>query len=242
MNEQGIMGQISNHIVEGQLDAHIHQQDSRLKSKPGISELIRLSLKKNVPASLISADALNKAMYKSIKKYEEGQFLLPELIDRAKSTTKARNILAKFAGDDLSLSEGTAVLATIYGEDHTQWRDITASILKGLGIKTIDLGASASIEDIVHSVKHGTPDLLGITMPTMSVIPEVNAMTSRVSISEITKVIHTLSEEGCRENMKVLIGGNAGEIESAEAIGADYYCNNVFQTIVLLNSIYNSPN
>jgi hypothetical protein len=39
-----------------------------------------------------------------------------------------------------------------------------------------------------------------------------------------------------------MIGGHAPEIESAEAIGADYCCNNVFQTIVLLNSIYNSPN
>jgi methanogenic corrinoid protein MtbC1 len=242
MNDRGIMRQISNHIVKSRFDAHIHQQDPRLKSQPGISELIRLSLKKNVPAPLISTDVLDKAMYKSIDKYEEGQFLLSDLIARAKSTTKARSILAKYAGDDLSLSKGKAVLATIYGEDHTQWRDITASILKGLGFKTIDLGARASIEDIVHSVKYETPDLLGITMPAKSIIPEINAMSSRLSISEIKKMIDTISEEGCRENIKVMIGGYTAGIESAEAIGADYCFNNVFQTIVLLNSIYNSSN
>jgi 5-methyltetrahydrofolate--homocysteine methyltransferase len=242
MNDQGIMRQISNHIVKGRFDANMYQQDPGLKRPSGFSDLIRLSLKKNVPAPLISSDVLDKAMYKSIKKYEEGQFLLPDLIARAKKTTKARDILAKYTGDDLSLSKGKAVLATFYGEDHTHWRTITASILKGLGFKTIDLGAGAFIEDIVHSVKYETPAFLGITMPAISVIPEINAMSSRPSIFEIKKMIDTISEKGYRKNLKIMIGGHAPEIEPAEAIGADYCCNNVFQTIVLLNSIYNSPN
>ncbi len=55
-------------------------------------------------------------------------------------------------------------------------------------------------------------------------------------------MIDTISEEGCRENIKVMIGGYTAWIELAEAIGADYCCNDVFQTIVLLNSIYNSSN
>lgn len=242
MNDQSIMRQISNHIVKGGFDAHIYQQNSGSKSQPGFSDLIRLSLKKNVPAPLISSDVLDKAMYKSIKKYEEGQFLLPDLIARAKKTTKARSILAKHADEKLSLSKGKAVLATFYGEDHTHWRTITASILKGLGFKTIDLGAGVSSEEIVHSVKYERPNFLGVTMPSISVIPEINAMSSRPPISEIKKMTDAISKKGYRKNTKVVIGGHAPEIESAEAIGADYCCNNVFQTIVLLNSIYNSPN
>jgi len=242
MNDYILLGKISDHIIKGKFDARIHQQDSKVKSQPGISELIRLSIKKNVPPPLISVDALDKAMYKSIKKYEEGQFLLPELISTAKRTTKARGILAKYVGNNFSLSKGKAVLATIYGQDHTNWRDITAAFLKGLGFKTIDLGASVSVKEIVQSVKNDTPDFLGITMPTTSIIPEINAMSLKPSISEVKRMIDTLSEEGCRKNIKIMIGGYVNEIESAEAIGADYCCNDMFQTIALLNSFYNSHN
>ena len=79
-------------------------------------------------------------------------------------------------------------------------------------------------------------------MPATSVIPEINAMSLRPSISEVKKMIDTLSEKGCRKNVKIMIGGYVTGIESAEAIGADYCCNNMFQTIVLLNSFYTSYN
>lgn len=242
MNDHILLGKISDRIIKGKFDARIHQQDSKLKSQPGISELIRLSVKKNVPPPLISVDALDKAMHKSIKKYEKGQFLLPDLISTAKRTTSARRILAKYVGDDFSLSKGKAVLATIYGQDHTNWRDITTVFLKGLGFKTIDLGAGVSVKEIVQSVKNDTPEFLGITMPATSVIPEINAMSLRPSISEVKKMIDTLSEKGCRKHVKIMLGGYVSGIESAEAIGADYCCNNMFQTIVLLNSFYNSYN
>jgi len=237
MNDQGITSQISSHIVKGRFDAHIHGQGSTVKGQPGITELIRLSLEKNVPPPLISADALDKAMYKSIKIYEEGQFLLPELIARAKSTAKARLILAKHTGAEFSLSKGKAVLATLYGEDHTRWREITLCILKGLGFNVIDLGAGASVEDLVQSVMYDKPAILGITMPSTSIIPEINAISPGPSISEIKTMLDTLSEKGSRENMKLILGGYAAGIESAEAIGADYCCSNVFQTIVTLRSL-----
>ena len=242
MNDYTLLGKISDRIIKGKFDARIHQQDSKVKSQPGISELIRLSVQKNVPPPLISVDALDKAMNKSIKKYEEGQFLLPDLIATARRTAKARSILAKYVGDDISLSKGKAVLATINGQDHTNWRNITAAFLKGLGFKTRDLGASASVKEVVQSVKNNTPDFLGITMPAKSIIPEINATSLRPSISEVKKMIDTLSEEGCRENLRIMIGGYVTGIDSAEAIGADYYCNNMFQTIVLLNSLYASCN
>jgi methanogenic corrinoid protein MtbC1 len=242
MNDYILLGKISDHIISGKFDARIHQQDSKVKGQPGISELIRLSVKKNVPPPLISADALDKAMYKAIKKYEEGQFLLPELIATAKRTTKARNILAKYVGDDFSLSKGKAMLATIYGQDHTNWRDTTAAILKGLGFKTIDLGDSVSVKEIVQSVKNDRPHFLGITMPATSIIPEINAMYLKPSTSELKRVIDALSEEGCRKKVKIMIGGYLTGIESAEAIGADYCCNNMLQTIVLLNSFNSSNN
>jgi 5-methyltetrahydrofolate--homocysteine methyltransferase len=242
MNDYHLLGKISDRIIKGKFDARIHQQDSKVKSQPGISELIRLSVQKNMPPPLISVDALDKAMYTSIKKYEEGQFLLPDLIATAKRTTKARRILAKYVGNDISLSKGKAVLATIHGQDHTNWREITAAFLKGLGFKTIDLGASVSVREIVQSVKNNTPDFLGITMPATSIIPEINAMSLRPSISEAKRMIDTLSEEGCRKNVKIMIGGYTTRIESAETIGADYCCNNMFQTIVLLNSFYTTHN
>jgi len=238
MNAQGIIGQISNQIVKGSVGTHMQQQDAGPRSQLGISELIRLSIKKNMPPPLISADALDNAMYRSIKRYTEGQFFLPDLIVRANKTTKARRVLAKYASETVSFNKGKAVIATLYGEDHSHWRNMVAYILKGLGFKTINLGSGASIKKIVRSVKNEEPDLLGVTLPSASIVPEINASSSIYSSSDIKEVINKLPTEGVSKDLRIMVGGHVTGFESAEEIGADYICKNMYQTITFLSKLY----
>lgn len=242
MNDLSLMGQISNCLVRGRFEVCFQQPDSEMNSQLGVPELIRLSMKKNVPLPLVSEEALDKAMEKSIEKYREGEFTLPGLIARAKSTAKAREILSEYAGDSVSSAKGKAILATIDGEDYSNWQKFTKIILKGLGYRTIDLGSGASASDVVRSVKDQRPDILGITPSSTSLIPEFNVMSSLTSKPLIKKVIDNLSEEGCRENITILIGGNVPVIHSAAEVGADYCCKNLFQTIELLGKLASSSN
>ena len=234
MNDQNLMGQISNCLVKGRFEACVLQRDSGEKKQLGVPELIRLSIKKNVPPPLVAEKALDNAMEESIEKYVNGEFTLPDIIVRAKSTAKARDVLSEFASDSKSFNKGKAIVATIDGEDYTHWHGFVENILKGLGYNTIDLGSGASAKDVVQSVKSEDPDILGITPSSTSLIPELNAVSSISSKVKIKKVIDNLSDEGYRDNVTILIGGNVPVIDSAADVGADYCCENMLQTVELL--------
>ena len=240
MNDQNLMGQISNCLVKGRFEACVLQRDSGEKKQLGVPELIRLSIKKNVPPPLVAEKALDNAMEESIEKYVNGEFTLPDIIVRAKSTAKARDVLSEFASDSKSFNKGKAIVATIDGEDYTHWHGFVENILKGLGYNTIDLGSGASAKDVVQSVKSEDPDILGITPSSTSLIPELNAVSSISSKVKIKKVIDNLSDEGYRDNVTILIGGNVPVIDSAADVGADYCCENMLQTVELLKELATS--
>ena len=182
------------------------------------------------------------SLEESIEKYVDGEFTLPDMISRAKSTAKARDILSEYASDPKSLPKGKAILVTIDGQDYTHWQGFVLNILKGLGYITIDLGSGASAGDVVRSVKNECPDILGITPPSTSLIPEFNAVSSISSKAKIKKVINDLSDGGYRDNVKILIGGNVPVIHSAADVGADYYCENMLKTVELLRELACSSN
>ena len=242
MNDQNLIGQISNCLVKGRFEACVLQRDYGEKKQLGVPELIRLSMKKKVPPPLVAEKALDNAMEESIEKYMDGEFTLPDMISRAKSTAKARNVLSEYASDSKSFPKGKAILATIDGEDYTHWHGFVVNILKGLGYITIDLGSGVSAKDVVRSVKSQDPDILGITPCSTSLIPEFNAVSSISSKAKIQKVIDNLSDEGCRDNVTILIGGNLPVIRSAAEVGADYYCENMLRTVELLRQLACSSN
>ena len=62
------------------------------------------------------------------------------------------------------------------------------------------------------------------------------------SKAKIKKVINDLSDEGYRDNVKILIGGNIPVIHSAADVGADYYCENMLKTVELLRELACSSN
>jgi 5-methyltetrahydrofolate--homocysteine methyltransferase len=242
MNDQNLMGQISNCLVQGRFEACVLQGDSGEKKQLGVPELIRLSMKKNVPPPLVAEKALDNAMEASIDKYVDGEFTLPDMIVRAKSTAKARDVLSEYASDSKSFPKGKAILATIDGEDYTHWQGFVLNILKGLGYITIDLGSGATAKDIVRSVKNEGPDILGITPPSTSLIPEFNAVSSISSKGKIKKVIDNLSDKGYRDDVMIVIGGNVPVIHSAADVGADCCCGSMLQTVKLLRKLACSSN
>lgn len=238
MNVQNFTGQIADHIVKGRFRASFQPRESEKQSQLRVSELIRFSMEKKISPSVISAKALDRAMEASLKKYRNGEFLLPHLINRSRYIGNYRDMLTEYVDDATSLSKGRVVLATLCKRDHTKEQDHIASFLKGLGFSTIELGSGNSIDDVIQSIKNNAPDILYITLPARSPVPKANVMYSMHSTPDIRKVIDRISKEGCREDITIIIGGYVAGIESAKKTGADYCCKDLFQAIDLFTTIY----
>jgi 5-methyltetrahydrofolate--homocysteine methyltransferase len=240
MDDQAIADQNSDPFDKGKFEACIQQLDTGSTSQVGIFELTGLSLEKKVPPPSVLGEAVDKAMGISIKEYIQGEFLLPELINRTKDIVTAREILSQCAEEWSHPAKGKAVLATINGDDHTHWRDVIGLFLKGLGVKVLDLGNNASVDQVVQSVKTENPDVLGITVHATSIIPSFDTAPSTASISVLQQVSDKLSQHACRDDVTMLVGGEVSGIISAEAVGADYCCENILQTIVVFDKLYNT--
>lgn len=244
MNEQVLMGQISNHIVKGKFVTHMPPKTTSEKVPADLSELIQLSMDKEVPPPLVSEVALDKAMDDTIKRYKAGEFLLPDLIIRAAYTGKSRETLADFADDAESLVKGTVVLATIDGKDYTHWDEMVDIILKGLGYKIINLGDELSANDILQSVNKKMPDILWLNIPSTS-IPEFNVKPSTTLESEIKQVTDNISAAGLRDKISIMVGGIDGvcsNLSPVEEFDADFCCGNAIETISYLRKIAFSTN
>ena len=237
MNAQELTEQIVDKIVQGSFSLPPQLQKSGKTVSPRVSELMLLSRKKKIHPIVMSEEALDKAMKNSIKKYQDREFLLPQLIVRAKFIGGLRDILAGYAEDASALSVGRAFLTTICGRDHTRWRHHVSSILRGFGFNTTDLGGDNSVDDVIHAMKNNMPDILCMARPARSQNMGTNAMYAMSLIPELKNMTDRLLKEGYRKNVTIITGGYVAGIESVEETGVDYCCDNMFQLIELLTAL-----
>ncbi|MEN8244609.1 MAG: cobalamin-dependent protein [Thermodesulfobacteriota bacterium] len=225
MHEQKIMGQISDSIIKGRAETFFGQPVSRKTGQAGVPELIRLSIQKKMPPPMVAKEAFDKAMDESVKKFEKGEYNVPELISRSKYTALSRGLLAKHTQSSDVLNKGKIILATVEGEHHRHGIDIVACLSRGFGLHTIDLGFSVPVDEIVRSVKYHEPEYLGISASILATIPTIKRLSSN------------LSKAGCRGDIKMIVGGYVAQAASPGAIGVDEGCHNMTKTIRLFKDI-----
>jgi len=230
MNAQHIIGQISETILHGDFCEASDALDSNNNCMDGISDLISVSIESEVPASLISNEALDKPMLKIIDLFKNDDGMFMEMIARAKLTGEARETLADYVEDPEPLSKGTMLLAAIEGEYHRHGKDIISWLSKGIGFNSIDLGTNVPTEDILDAIDEHQPDYVGISASTRATIPELKEITDKIN------------EDRAFENTKIILGGFLAGNDEADALGADYLCPNLDQSIDLLVNLAHSSN
>jgi methanogenic corrinoid protein MtbC1 len=231
MIEENMLETISNHIIKGNFEAVLLKNGLEACSWPGVTEQVRFLMGKNVEPLQISETVLDRSMMTFMGKYLKNEFYLPDLVDKAKCISKARNVLAESMGDATPLPKGKAVLAAVSNEGPSFWRDTVGILLNGLGFDTQVLSGRDSLGQMIQSIETEAPDLLGIAVPTVVGIPEATPLRAATVASAVKMTINALSQCGNRENITVMVGGNIPGIQSAEALGADYYCADFTETV-----------
>ena len=106
---------------------------------------------------------------------------------------------------------GTVVIGTVYGDIHDIGRTLVSMLLKARGFRVIDLGVGVPGDQFVDAIRRYRPQILA-----MSTLMTTTAQ-------EMSKVIHVLTEQGLREQVKVIVGGNAITQKLSQEMGADGY-------------------
>lgn len=161
-------------------------------------------------------DILNEGMIGAMdivgKRFTNGELFVPEMLVAARAMKKGVESLKPYlSGDDTSLS-GKVIMGTVAGDLHDIGKNLVAMMIESAGFEIVDLGVDVSKEKFVKAVKDnpdckivGISALLTTTMPAMQ------------------ETVEALINAGCKDQVKIMVGGAPITSEFAKQIGADAY-------------------
>ncbi len=221
---EDIVASLKENVIQGRKTKDSEGIDDSLSGTPGVVELTRLALEKNISPGIIIAQGLTAGMRVVGDRFASKEYFIPDMLASAEAVGEAMDILKPYLEASDVATRGKFVIATVKGDIHDIGKNIVAILLKGTGYEVNDLGIDVPTEKVVEVVSKEKPDYLGLSALLTTTMVQMGV------------VIEALKENGLRDKVKVLIGGAAVSDEYAQEIGADAYCVDGFHAIKVLDA------
>jgi 5-methyltetrahydrofolate--homocysteine methyltransferase len=146
------------------------------------------------------------------KRFEEGQYFLPELV-LAGEMLKTISVMAKErmeTGSDIERS-GRVIVGTVKGDIHDIGKDIVIHMLDANGFDVMDLGIDVPPEVFVERIQEFRPQVVGLS----------GFLT--LAFDSMKSTVEAVRDAGLRDTVKIMIGGGQMDDRIREYCGADAY-------------------
>lgn len=214
-----LLDKIALNVVQGRVEAEDEGFDDGYEGQPAVTELVEEALEQRVKPGDILVKGLTVSMEEVGKKFESGEYLIPDMLAAAEAVGVGMDILTPHLLKAGVESKGKFIIATVAGDLHDIGKNIVAIMLKGAGYEVIDLGVDISIDKIISTVKETKAPYLGLSA----------LLTT--TMRNMAEVVEKLKEEGIREQVKVCIGGAPTSQDFSDKIGADTHCVDAFAVL-----------
>jgi len=214
-----LLEKIAVNVVQGRVEAEDEGFDDGFEGQPAVIELVEEALEKGVDPQEILINGLTASMSVVGEKFENGEYLIPDMLAAAEAVGEGMEILTPHLLKAGVASKGKFVIATVAGDLHDIGKNIVAIMLKGAGYEVIDLGVDVASDKIISAVKEHGAQFLGLSA----------LLTT--TMRNMAEVIEKLKSENLRNQIKIGIGGAPTSEEFAAKIGADAYCSDAFAAL-----------
>jgi 5-methyltetrahydrofolate--homocysteine methyltransferase len=177
---------------------------------PAVVAGVQAALAEGTAADAILNQALIAAMDEVGRRFEEGDFFVPEMLIAARAMQMGLNVLKPHLADTDVKSAGKVAIGTVKGDLHDIGKNLVGMMLEGAGFEVNDLGTDVAPEAFVQAAKEGA-QVIGMSA----------LLTT--TMSNMQRTLHALQEAGLRDRVKVVIGGAPVTEDYAKKIGADAY-------------------
>ncbi|MCL6450082.1 MAG: cobalamin-dependent protein [Acetobacteraceae bacterium] len=160
------------------------------------------------------AAAVAEAMAEVGRRFETGEFYLPEMLVAAEAAQGCLGVIAGCVGRGGGGRLGTVVLGSVQGDQHDIGKNLVGMFLRSAGFEVVDAGVDVSPEDFARLIVEHEADLLGMSALLTTTMPAMG------------RTVALLTERGLRPRVKVLVGGAPVTDGFAARIGADGYAPN----------------
>jgi 5-methyltetrahydrofolate--homocysteine methyltransferase len=225
VHKEELIEKISFNVIQGRIDKEDEGFDEGLEGQPGVIELVQEALEACVDPKSIVLKGLTESMEIVGEKFEQEEYLIPDMLASAECVGGAMDILNPHLVEAGVENRGKFIIATVADDLHDIGKNIVSIMLKGAGYEVIDLGADVPTDRIIEAVGEHQAPFLGLSA--------LLTTTMRV----MGDVTDQLSRAGLRDGVSVLIGGAPTSDGFAKQIGADAYCRDAFEAIDMLRKM-----
>ena len=158
------------------------------------------------------------------KRFEEGEYFLPELVlagEMLENISAIAKPLIKQAPGEAPKKLGKVLIGTVHGDLHDIGKNIVGFMLDINGFDVKDIGVDAPIASFIDEIKAWQPDVVGLS----------GFLT--LAFTSMKETIEAFDKEGMRANFKVMIGGGQIDEQVRKYTGADAFGVNAVEAVKL---------
>jgi 5-methyltetrahydrofolate--homocysteine methyltransferase len=209
MNE--ILSALYNAILDGDTSSAIDRVQAALESglEPG----------------LILTDGMIAAMQEVGKRFEDGDYYVPEMLISARAMQGGLLSLKPFLVNSDVKSAGKVVIGTVKGDLHDIGKNLIALMLEGAGFEVKDLGVDVTPEKFVAAITANNANIVALSA----------LLTTTMLYMKYT--IEAIEQAGLRDKVKIMIGGAPVTQDYANQIGADGFSASAGSAVKLAQSL-----
>ena len=156
--------------------------------------------------------------------FKEGEIYVPEVMMAASVVTEVVANLKPLLAGEIS-TKGTVVLGTVKGDLHDIGKNLVALLLENNGFKVLDLGADVSPQTFIDAAISHAAQIVGLSALLTTTMPQM------------AETIRAFEQAGCRDKVKIIIGGAPVTEGYAEEIAADGYAEDAVGAVELCFSL-----
>jgi methanogenic corrinoid protein MtbC1 len=182
---------------------------STLDSSDHAKALVTNALSQGVSPTEIAEKGIRRGLQIVGEKYEANEYFLSELLYAGSLVSDLFELLKPSMKNRQLDRKGVIVLGTVRGDIHDLGKNIFKMLADSSGFEVHDLGVDVEPTAFVAQVKESRPQVMGLS-----------ALLTTALI-EMKSTLDALRAAGLKDNLKVLLGGNAVKKDFGAEIGAD---------------------
>ena len=158
------------------------------------------------------------------KRFEEGEYFLPELVlagEMLETIGAIAKPLIKHAPGEEPKKLGKVLIGTVHGDLHDIGKNIVSFMLDINGFEVKDIGIDVPVQHFIDEIKAYQPDVVGLS----------GFLT--LAFESMKETIAAFEKEGMRKQFKVMIGGGQIDETVRAYTGADAFGINAVEAVNL---------
>ena len=185
----------------------------------GVKSHLQAALDAGLDPTVILNQGMIDAMGEVGKRFEAGDFFVPEMLIAARAMQGGMAILKPHLLQTDRQSSGKVLIGTVKGDIHDIGKNLVGLMLEGAGFEITDLGVDVPIEDFIRVTKEEKPDIVAMSA----------LLTTTMGMMKQT--IAAFEAAGLRDSVKFIVGGAPVTEAYAASIGADGFSSDASRAV-----------